>query len=194
MSLNSFRKTLLMLLWAQKSYFTFTTDFLSWSLKIKCMMRGQGGVNRWCCRTEAAEIDTQFLIWILFINWRICAYLCQLHHHVGKDMKKANNSIPQPAVGQGLLVAIAWTLKGETVCYMHKKIKAVCKKAWIAPVLPGYIQLDCWKSVSPLPSLWRSFFCLAHQWHPSPSNTSRNHLLTPWVKHSRPNCENIFKV
>lgn len=32
--------------------FMFTTDFLSWSLKIKCSMRGQE-VNWWCYRTEA---------------------------------------------------------------------------------------------------------------------------------------------
>lgn len=53
------------------------------------------------------------------INSVACAYLCQLHHHVGKDMEEADNSVPQPAVGQRLLVARAGALWRETLCYTH---------------------------------------------------------------------------
>lgn len=59
-------------------------------------------------------------------NEIVCAYLRQLHHHVGKDMKEPNNSIPQPAVGQGLLVASAWTLRGETEFKTQQTNKKNC--------------------------------------------------------------------
>lgn len=38
------------------------------------------------------------------------SYLSKLHHHMSKDVQEANNSVPQPAVGQRLLVTSAGTL------------------------------------------------------------------------------------
>lgn len=43
------------------------------------------------------------------------SHLSQLHHHVSKHVQKAHDSVPQSAVSQGLLVASAGTLGGETV-------------------------------------------------------------------------------
>lgn len=54
------------------------------------------------------------------------AYLCQLHHHVSKNMKEPHNSVPQSAVGQGLLVASAWTLTRQSVCYTFCIINCKC--------------------------------------------------------------------
>lgn len=48
------------------------------------------------------------------------SYLCQLHHHVGKDMKKPHNGIPQPAVCQRLLVACAWALTSKTMLHSQQ--------------------------------------------------------------------------
>lgn len=48
------------------------------------------------------------------------SYLCQLHHHVGKDMKKPHNGIPQPAVCQRLLVACAWALTSKTMLHFQQ--------------------------------------------------------------------------
>lgn len=51
------------------------------------------------------------------IPWRVTeeqeqvsAYLRQLHHHVGEDVQEPHDGVPQPAVGQGLLVARARAL------------------------------------------------------------------------------------
>lgn len=41
--------------------------------------------------------------------WSI-SYLSKFHHHVSKDVEEAHNSIPQPAVGQRLLVTSTGTL------------------------------------------------------------------------------------
>lgn len=38
------------------------------------------------------------------------SYLSKFHHHMSKDVEEAHNCIPQPAVGQRLLVASAGTL------------------------------------------------------------------------------------
>lgn len=49
----------------------------------------------------------------------VCVYLCQLHHHMCKDMKEPNNSIPEPAVGQRLLVSCARALwRGLSVTHI----------------------------------------------------------------------------
>lgn len=38
------------------------------------------------------------------------SYLSKFHHHVSEDVEETDNSVPQPAVGQRLLVAGARTL------------------------------------------------------------------------------------
>lgn len=37
-------------------------------------------------------------------------YLSEFHHHMSEDVQEAHNSVPQPAVGQRLLVTSAGTL------------------------------------------------------------------------------------
>lgn len=64
-------------------------------------------------------------------------YLCQLHHHVGKDVEEAHHCIPQPAVGQGLLVACTRTLRGDhrvhTVTHIPSNIQSstYCTDEWV---------------------------------------------------------------
>lgn len=39
------------------------------------------------------------------------SYLSKFHHHVSEDVQEADHSVPQPAVGQRLLVPSAGTLR-----------------------------------------------------------------------------------
>ena len=41
-------------------------------------------------------------------------YLRQLHLHVGEHVEEAHDGVPEPAVGQALLVAGAGALQGNT--------------------------------------------------------------------------------
>lgn len=53
------------------------------------------------------------------LGWRI--YLRQLHLHVRKYVKKAHNRIPQPAVGQALLIPRARTLDQKQMDSNHSQ-------------------------------------------------------------------------
>lgn len=56
------------------------------------------------------------------------AYLSQFHHHVSKDVEEAHDGIPQPAVGQGLLVARAWALRRQRFFFFFFKRRSKKKK------------------------------------------------------------------
>lgn len=77
-----------------------------------CLNEARNSLN--CLHSTPAYFSLEGMI-------NSCAYLCQFHHHVGEDMEEANNSIPQPAVGQRLLVARAGALWGGTSCYTHNE-------------------------------------------------------------------------
>lgn len=49
------------------------------------------------------------------------SHLSKFHHHVSEDVEETDNSVPQPAVGQRLLVAGARTL---THTHTHRHIAA----------------------------------------------------------------------
>lgn len=58
------------------------------------------------------------------MSWK-ASYLSQFHHHVSEDMEETNNCIPQPAVGQRLLVACAWTLT-----HKHTQSQGCFRRGW----------------------------------------------------------------
>lgn len=57
------------------------------------------------------------------------SYLSEFHHHVSKDVKETHNGVPQPAVGQRLLVTSTWTLTDTRAQYW--KCMHVCKQIYI---------------------------------------------------------------